>query len=71
MADPARPDESVRFEERPVGEQPFSPQGAGMVARATGRRIPAWKIAHGWAAEISPADVAWSDPATQRDRRAG
>ena len=63
VADPARPDESVRFEERPVGEQPFSPQGAGMAARATGRRIPAWKVAHGWAAEISPADVAWSDPA--------
>jgi hypothetical protein len=33
-----------------------------MVARATGRRIPAWKIVHGWAAEISPADVSWSDP---------
>ena len=63
VVDPAHPEQSVRFEERPVGEQPFSPQGAGMAARATGRRIPAWKIAHGWAGEISPADVAWSDPA--------
>ncbi|HOQ62323.1 MAG TPA: hypothetical protein PKZ08_16965, partial [Vicinamibacterales bacterium] len=49
--------------ERPVGERPFSPEGAGMAARATGRRIPSWTIAHGWAAEISPPDLAWSDPA--------
>ena len=63
VVDPAHPGQSVRFEERPIGAQPFSPQGAGMAARATARRIPAWKIAHGWAGEISPADVAWSDPA--------
>jgi hypothetical protein len=62
VVDAARPEQTVRFEERPVGEQPFSPQGAGMVGTATGRKIPAWKVAHGWAAEISPADVAWSDP---------
>jgi hypothetical protein len=63
VVDPARPEQSVRFEERPVGGQPFSPQGAGMAARAAGRKIPTWRIAHGWAGEISPADVAWSDPA--------
>jgi hypothetical protein len=62
VVDPARPDESIRFEERPLGDQPFSPQGAGMVARATGRKIPSWKMVHGWAGEISPADVEWSDP---------
>jgi hypothetical protein len=62
VIDPDRPALGLRFEERPVGERPFSPEGAGMAAKATGRRMPAWKIAHGWAAEISPADVAWSDP---------
>jgi hypothetical protein len=62
VVDASRPEQAVRFEERPVGERPFSPEGAGMAAKATGRKIPAWKIAHGWAAEISPADVAWSDP---------
>jgi len=55
-------DQSVRFEERPVGAQPFSPEGAGMIAHATGRKIPAWKLAHGWAGELSPADTAWADP---------
>ena len=60
--DPARPADGLRFEERPIGERPFSPLGAGMVAFARARRIPSWKLAHGWAAEISPADVAWAHP---------
>ena len=62
VVDDAKPGHGVRFEERPIGERPFSPEGAGVLARATGRRIPSWKIVHGWAGEISPADVAWSDP---------
>lgn len=57
-----RPEESLRFEERPVGERPFSPDGTGVVARARGRRIPNWKIVQGWAGELSLADSAWSDP---------
>jgi hypothetical protein len=51
----------LTFEERPVGERPFSPEGAGMIARATGRRIPAWKLERGWAGELSPSDGAWAD----------
>ncbi len=62
VIDPGRPEAGLAFEERPVGERPFSPEGAGVVAHARGRQIPAWKLAHGWAGEISPADVAWSDP---------
>jgi hypothetical protein len=63
VVDPQQPDAGLTFEERPVGDRPFSPDGAGMVAHARGRQIPNWKMAHGWAGEISPADVAWSDPA--------
>jgi hypothetical protein len=62
VVDEEKADEGVRFEERPVGDKPFSPEGAGTIAKATARKIPGWKIARGWAAEISPADVAWSDP---------
>jgi len=62
VLDRERPDSSVRFEERPVGEQPFSPVGAGMIAYARGRQLPNWRIVRGWAGEISPADVAWADP---------
>jgi hypothetical protein len=58
VLDSAHPDASLRFAEQPVGERPFSPEGAGVVARATGRRIAAWRLAHGWAGEISLADGA-------------
>jgi hypothetical protein len=62
VVDPQRPDAGVRFEEQPVGEKPFSPDGAGMVARARGRKLPNWKLLRGWAGEVSPADVAWANP---------
>jgi hypothetical protein len=44
----------LAFEEKPVGERPFSPQGTGMSARVKGRRIKAWRLDHGWAAEYPP-----------------
>jgi uncharacterized protein len=64
IVDERRPGESFRFEERPIGERPFSPEGAGMLARARGRKMPGWKIVRGWAGEISPPDAQWADPAT-------
>lgn len=60
--DERRPDAGVRFEERPIGDVPFSPEGAGMVAKVQGRQLPNWKLLRGWAAEVSPADVAWANP---------
>ncbi len=62
VVDPARPAAGLTFAERPVGEKPFSPEGAGVVATARGRKIPSWKMLRGWAGELCPADVAWSDP---------
>jgi hypothetical protein len=52
----------LRFTERPIGEQPFSPDGAGMSATARARRLPDWKIEHGWAGERSSSDRNWADP---------
>ncbi len=63
ILDERNPASSVRFEERPIGERPFSPEGAAMVAHARARRIPGWKIVRGWAGELSPADSQWADPA--------
>jgi hypothetical protein len=60
VLDPVRPDVSLRFEERPVGERPFSPEGAGMSAVAKARRLPRWALAHGWAGELSLADTSWA-----------
>ena len=64
LVDERHPEQSLQFEERPVGERPFSPEGSGVVASARGRRIQNWKIVHGWAGELSPADGAWADPGT-------
>ncbi len=61
VADPATPDAAAVFEERPVGDRAFSPEGAGIVAHAKGRKMPTWKIVHGWAAEISSPDQQWAD----------
>jgi len=52
----------LTFEERPVGGTPFSPDGAGMLARVSARKIPSWKLVNGWAGEISPSDQEWADP---------
>lgn len=52
LFDPDRPSAGLTFEERPVGEKPFSPEGAGTAARVRGRRLPAWKLRHGWADEV-------------------
>ncbi len=46
------PESAIRFENQPVGELPFSPDGAGMKAVVSGRRLPSWKLAHGWAGEF-------------------
>jgi hypothetical protein len=56
-------DASFTFEERPIGARPFSPDGAGMVATARGRRIPDWTLQRGWAGELAVPERAWSDPA--------
>lgn len=61
IVDEQHPERSLRFEERPVGDRPFSPEGAGMAAAAKGRKLPNWKLQRGWAAEISPADLAWTN----------
>jgi hypothetical protein len=52
----------IEFEEQPVGERPFSPEGAGVAARVNGRRLPNWKLAHGWAGEFGPGLHVSSEP---------
>lgn len=41
------PEQSLTFEERPVGSPPFSAQAIPVIARVKGRRLPDWKIAKG------------------------
>ncbi|MBM3879859.1 MAG: hypothetical protein FJ387_09090 [Verrucomicrobia bacterium] len=62
LVDETRLEASVTFEERPVGEQPFSPDGAGVVGRVQGRRLPGWRLQHGWAGEVSPQPQRSNEP---------
>jgi len=62
LLDPEHPEAGLSFEERPVGDVPFSPEGSGMQARARGRRLPEWKLAHGWAAEVGPGPQSSDTP---------
>lgn len=62
LVDERQISKSVTFEESPIGDKPFSPEGAGMIARAKGRRLPQWKLAHGWAAEVQPTPQSSREP---------
>jgi hypothetical protein len=57
----------LSFKEEPVGGHPFSPEGGGMSATARARRLPDWKIEHGWAGERSSSDRRLADPGRAGD----
>lgn len=59
--DAAQPERSLRIVHHPVGERPFSPDGAPVEAYARGRRIPTWVEEHG-AAAPPPAPVRVDTP---------
>ena len=52
LVDETQPAASISFVEQPVGAIPFAPEGAGVVAKVQGRRLPGWKLEHGWAGEL-------------------
>jgi hypothetical protein len=52
----------LQFEERAVGERPFSPQGAPIVARVKGRRVPAWALEHNAAAPPPESPLPSAEP---------
>jgi hypothetical protein len=60
--DPDAPDAGITFAEAPIGDQPFSPQGAGMRATVEARRLADWKLEHGWAGEIAPGRPRSDEP---------
>ncbi len=54
--DPAK---DIRFEERPVGARPFSPEGAPVRAKLRGRKVP-WQMVRG-AAAPAPSGEAYGE----------
>jgi len=62
LLDDTNPEKGLLFEERPVGDKPFSPEGAGAIVKAKGRKLPRWRLAHGWAAETPPGPQDSKEP---------
>jgi uncharacterized protein len=60
--DRAHPERSFSFEQRAVGKSPFSMQGAPLVAKVKGRRVPAWVLERGAAAPPPNSPVATTEP---------
>ncbi len=52
----------VIFENRPPGEFPFSPEGAPVIARVQGRRLPGWSMVNGSAGENPSSPVESDEP---------
>ncbi len=60
--DEATLDDDVAFEEHPVGDRPFSPEGAPVTATVTGRHVPGWELESGSAADAPESPVAGTEP---------
>ena len=54
--------QTISFEERPLGDLPFSPQGAPLVASVPARRLPAWQAENGSAAPAPLSPVTSVEP---------
>lgn len=55
-------DREIAFIEQPMGPQPFSPEGAPVVATAHGRRLSAWEMVNGSAGELPAGPVMSDEP---------
>ncbi len=54
--------EAVQFQEMPVGQQPFSPEGAPVLARLKDRRLPGWSMENGSAGPLPASPASSSEP---------
>lgn len=60
--DPAGPEAFIRFEERPISEFPFSPEGAPVRAIVRGRRLPQWELVQHAAGPLPESPVTTNAP---------
>ncbi len=60
--DTDNPDKSLEFGSKPIGDCPFSPEGAPMWAKVKGQQIPEWKIEHNAAGPLPESPVSSSEP---------
>jgi len=57
----ANPEESIKFELKTVSDCPFSPEGAPIIAKVKGRKVPEWTIEHNAAGPLPESPVKSSE----------
>ncbi len=62
LVDESKPEANLTFQEQPVGAKPFSPEGAGVIAKVKGRKLPGWKLQHGWAGDVPAGEQTSDEP---------
>ena len=55
--DPESADQSLAVEERPIGDSPFSPEGAPLRMKAKGRKVSDWTLVKGSAGPLPQSPV--------------
>lgn len=60
--DPLHPERSFQVEERSVGRQPFSTEGAPVILKARGRRLPVWTMEKSSAGPLPQSPVTTKQP---------
>lgn len=60
--DEGNPDASVSYETRPIGDCPFSPDGAPVEATVKGRLVPEWGLQHNAAGDLPQSPVTSEEP---------
>lgn len=63
--DESNPDSVIQFENKPVGDCPFSPEGAPIHATTKGKLVPEWIIEHSAAAPPPKSPVISTQPETE------
>jgi hypothetical protein len=62
LIDPADPAASLEVEEQPVGEMPFSPEGAPVTIQARARKVPEWQVVNSSAGPLPESPVESAEP---------
>jgi hypothetical protein len=63
--DVEHPERSVTFVRQAIGERPFSPEGAPVLAKVKGRRLPGWTIVKNAAGALPESPVESDQPAEE------
>lgn len=60
--DVAHPEKALTFERRGVGDMPFSPEGAPVLAKVKGRRLPEWRLVKNAAGPLPTSPARSAEP---------